>query len=330
MDALRQKYWEPKGGKDDQMREIEEADRVPFIKYLRNYAKEQAEQRNYKDAKRAREMVVALQENEPGLKTRGLNDEQIKEHEEKLSEMEKKFQKRYDKRNARFNEKIQRLDEKHASELDEFERYWAEKVPVRYRKVSTRVLNFKKIESSLTTIEEYEEAEQVQQIVENLSEGELTQKQQALLKDYREAKFALLTKQANQRDIIEDERQKELDLAFVKNERKRRIYELRLRIITDEAENDSKKLQTRQVDNIYVSHPNSENVVDHAKGLKPVLLDLKPPNGDDNQQANDKYQKDSKKRSEFYKITNKPLPLAPQANPTYAEPSKTKGKKEDD
>lgn len=323
MEDLREEYW----GKDD-FSGVEDSDREPFMTYLRKYAKQQGEQKNYKDAKIARKMILKLQEGGPRSVSKNENESEISEFEEKKKSLDEACLKRYQDSNDKSDKLSQNLEERQKKELEQFETSWAEKIPVRYRKVSTRILNFQKIEENLTLLQEFEDAEQVHSMVDNMAKNLLDEKQAAIIRDYQLAKVALFNQHEREKETREDERQKKLDADFVKNERDLNRFLLRRRILELKNQERGKKPPDVERESIYYVSSNRGGSEEVAKKLQPFILDVKAPNAEANKEKNDKFKTDTVRKRNYFKLKSDPIPLAPQFNPKYQNSQKQKKEEE--
>lgn len=209
METIRIDFW-----KFTDFSEVEQSDLEPFMMYLRSWAKQAAEKREYTDAKIARDMANCVQEHIKSLsyKERDVYANEMKEEEERIKILQEE---RIAKIEEKYQNELMSVTERQQLELDEFESSWSDKFPIYYRKPSSQVLNLHHIENAYVSLKDYDEAENTRNNMEALYDIECEQKQEQILAAYRNHRAQLVGKFEKELENVEDDHQDKLANANV-------------------------------------------------------------------------------------------------------------------
>lgn len=185
-----------------------------FMNHLREYSAFCASERAYDEAANCNVLYEKIKDE---IQMRNLNkrasideNEQFELEETQFSEfVQNKFHD-FENELAVFDQttvlKRNEMEDKLTSQITEFEAVWADKMPRRYRKPSSKLLDLLEMERKFSLTGRFVEAKRIKTEAERLQSQEMSQAQQRLVHDYQIAKKKLLADQNKERDLFEETR----------------------------------------------------------------------------------------------------------------------------
>ena len=136
---------------------------------------------------------------------------------------------------AKFNQKT---DEKRSYllnlqelQLQRFENIWTKEMPKKYRKPSARLLEIKEKEHALALTRDYEAAEELHKLAEELIIQETKNAQSRLVNDYKAARKQLMARFAKEMESFEEARKEKFRILMTRNQEKKDAEEKRDQVI---------------------------------------------------------------------------------------------------
>jgi len=248
-----------------------------LINYLRELARTSADKGNYADAESSRNLVEEVRKQiiklvDHPAETKGL----VVQQTARKSDLETKCKEEIDNYDQETAAKVQHLEEKHKREMIEFEDLWRNKMPHKYRKPTTQLLQLKQIEKSLAVSGEYGRAKEISQQAQALSLSEQEHAQTMLVNDYQASLQKINEKHKVEMSLLVHTRfqGKEVLLSKQSNERKSVINR---ELVIKEKLSSMPPKKVGAVKSII--QPVSRSASNERKKVCEVLLPaLKPPN----------------------------------------------------
>lgn len=255
-----------------------------FLVYIRDYAAKCGKSGNYDDAdfytqifeKTSQE--IRSRKNNRRRYAGNSNEIDIVKHENFNKNWEEKY-KNFDEANK---QKLEEIKKRHLEENENFEDLWLHKMPSKYRKPSSKLLQLKRIEKSLVSTGDYKRAKCIHQQAQILTQHEVEQAQEELIKDYFIAKKKLESKQGMELEMYN--RKRELGLNILEAEKENDFISLKKRDNVLQNKTIKNNVRTRTANFAlreryapqYVIKNHSENQYDDV--LLPILVAPNDPN----------------------------------------------------
>lgn len=174
--------------------------------YLREHAKQKGLEEDYAEATKSNNLFERLKKDINYVSSKNTTRSTSENSEPTPKGKDKKvdWDHLLEEHEKETEERSKELDDQQKAEMQKFEEYWFEKMPVQYRKPTTNFLQLKKIEKSLAISGKYDQANNIHVEAEKQNSHDQEVQQNQLNTDYTQALIHLQKKQAEQRKKFDE------------------------------------------------------------------------------------------------------------------------------
>lgn len=267
---------------------------------LRDYARKCGDDGNYDEAEEvANQSEVVKTELTKRQPNTNKTDELEEVQQKRESEFELQWKEKFDQFDNITKEKQNQIQAEHEKQMAEFEDYWANSMPMKYRKPSPSLLQLKHIEKSLANTGQYARAKEVRAEVDAQALKEMEIAQNALIKDYNAAKRQKLFKHNKEMENFQRMRLHNRDLLFAQYISEKAAIDHRSEVI--QIRSKETRLGKRGVS---ADDSASCSITEKNDEMDVLLPPLKPPNDPSLMEAHRQKQREIAQRQKTYQKQN--------------------------